>query len=245
MRVLHIDSSIDGERSVSRRLTAAIVARLKESNPNLTLTYRDVATNPVPQLSEAMWFARMVALYEAGILPGEVGEVIVTALRGGARIDPSARRDLAASDAALEEFLAADVVVLAAPMYNFAIPSQLKAWIDTLAVPGKTFRYSAEKGGVEGLAGGKWLILASTRGGIYTPGAHEAFRDHQETYVAEFFGFMGVTDITVVRAEGVNLGPEFRRAALESALAIAATLDAGKVGCTGNLPPAERSALGG
>ena len=102
----------------------------------------------------------------------------------------------------LEEFLAADTVVLGAPMYNFGISSQLKAWIDRIAVAGKTFRYGAE--GVEGLAKGKRLIIASSRGGQYVEGPFAAF-DHQETYLRAVLGFLGITDISVVRAEGVAL----------------------------------------
>lgn len=117
---------------------------------------------------------------------------------------------------ALEEFLAADVVVVGAPMYNFSIPSTLKAWIDRLAIAGKTFRYSAA--GPEGLAGGKRVIIASSRGGIYSEGPAEAM-DFQEDYLRKVFGFFGITDIEVVRAEGVNLGPEQKAKAVAGALA--------------------------
>lgn len=117
---------------------------------------------------------------------------------------------------ALEEFLAADVVVVGAPMYNFSIPSTLKAWIDRLAIAGKTFRYGAA--GPEGLAGGKRVIIASSRGGIYSEGPAEAM-DFQEDYLRKVFGFFGITDIEVVRAEGVNLGPEQKAKAVAGALA--------------------------
>lgn len=116
---------------------------------------------------------------------------------------------------ALDEFLAADVVVVGAPMYNFSIPSTLKAWIDRLAIAGKTFRYTAA--GPEGLAGGKRVIIASSRGGIYSEGPAEAM-DFQEDYLRKVFGFFGVTDIEVVRAEGVNLGPEQKAQAVANAL---------------------------
>lgn len=117
---------------------------------------------------------------------------------------------------ALEEFLAADVVVVGAPMYNFSIPSTLKAWIDRLAIAGKTFRYGAA--GPEGLAGGKRVIIASSRGGIYSEGPAEAM-DFQEDYLRKVFGFFGITDIELVRAEGVNLGPEQKAKAVAGALA--------------------------
>jgi FMN-dependent NADH-azoreductase len=102
-------------------------------------------------------------------------------------------------------------------MYNFSISSQLKAWIDRLAVAGKTFRYT--ENGSEGLAGGKRVIIASSRGGFYGPQTPTAFLDHQETYLRGVFGFFGITDLTFVRAEGVNVGPDQRNAAITAATA--------------------------
>ena len=117
-------------------------------------------------------------------------------------------------NALVEELLAADVVVIGAPMYNFGISSQLKAWIDRIAVAGKTFRYT--ENGVEGLAKGKQVIIASSRGGVYVEGPFAAF-DHQETYLRAVLGFIGVTDLTFVRAEGVAISPENKEQALKSA----------------------------
>ncbi len=117
----------------------------------------------------------------------------------------------------LDAFLAADIVVVGAPMYNFGIPSQLKAWIDRIAVAGKTFRYGAN--GPEGLAGGKQLVIASSRGGVYSEGSPGAAMDFQESYLRSVFGFLGVTDIEVIRAEGVNMSPEHKQKALEAARA--------------------------
>ncbi|MCB1579212.1 MAG: NAD(P)H-dependent oxidoreductase, partial [Xanthomonadales bacterium] len=117
----------------------------------------------------------------------------------------------------LDEFLAADVVVIGAPMYNFSIPSQLKAWIDRVAVAGKTFRYG--ENGPEGLAGGKKLIIASSRGGVYSAGSPAAGMDFQETYLRGVFGFLGITDIEVVRAEGVNMSAEHKQKAIDAARA--------------------------
>jgi FMN-dependent NADH-azoreductase len=125
--------------------------------------------------------------------------------------DPAVR---AGSDV-LDEFLAADVVVIGAPMYNFSIPSTLKAWIDRVMVAGKTFRYGAN--GPEGLAGGKRVVIVSSRGGIYSEGPMQAL-DFQENYLRKVFGFIGVTDIEVVRAEGVNLSPENKVRAVATAL---------------------------
>ncbi len=116
----------------------------------------------------------------------------------------------------LDEFLAADVVVIGAPMYNFGVPSTLKAWIDRIAVAGKTFRYGAN--GAEGLAGGrKRVIIASSRGGFYSAGTAGAAADFQEAYLRQVFGFLGVTDIEFVRAEGVNISPEHKAQALAAA----------------------------
>jgi FMN-dependent NADH-azoreductase len=125
--------------------------------------------------------------------------------------DPAVR----ASNELLDEFLAADVVVIGTPMYNFSIPSTLKAWIDRVAVAGKTFRYGAN--GPEGLAGGKRVIIVSARGGIYSEGPAEAM-DFQEDYLRKVFGFLGVTDVEIVRAEGVNLSPENKVRAIGAAL---------------------------
>lgn len=121
----------------------------------------------------------------------------------------------------LEEFLAADIVVIGAPMYNFAIPSQLKAWIDRIAVAGKTFRYS--ENGPEGLAGGKRVIIASSRGGFYTSGP-AAGMDFQEAYLRTVFGFIGISELEFVRAEGLNINAEQKAAALESAQATIGSL---------------------
>ncbi|SOE95446.1 FMN-dependent NADH-azoreductase [Burkholderia sp. D7] len=224
MKLLHIDSSISGAESVSRQLSANIVTRFKETLPGLGVSYRDLAADPVLHQSPATRFAKLKALYEAGALDGKIGEVVAAAMRGGAPVDASAQDKVAETNAALDEFLAADIVVIGAPMYNFGIPSQLKAWIDCLAAPGKTFSYTAT--GVEGLAGSKRVIVASSRGGFYSAPSPMAFMDHQETFLTSFFGFIGVTDITFVRAERVNQGPEQRQRALESALAEIAVLKA-------------------
>lgn len=115
----------------------------------------------------------------------------------------------------LDEFLAADVVVIGAPMYNFGVPSTLKAWIDRIAVAGKTFRYGAN--GAEGLAGAKRVIIASSRGGFYSAGTPGTAADFQEAYLRQMFGFLGVTNIEFVRAEGVNISPEHKTQALAAA----------------------------
>ncbi len=114
----------------------------------------------------------------------------------------------------LEEFLSADVIVVGAPMYNFTIPTQLKAWIDRITVAGKTFRYT--DAGPQGLAGGKRVIVAIARGGQYAPGT---VGEHAESYLRYVFGFLGITDLTFVRAEGLAISAERRQKALSDALA--------------------------
>jgi FMN-dependent NADH-azoreductase len=198
MKLLHVDSSILGSGSASRALSAQIVAAERGLHPEIAVTYRDLAAQPVAHLSGAH----------------------LAATQGASPEEFALRADIAAGQAALEEFLAADIVVIGAPMYNFGIPSQLKAWIDRLAVAGKTFRYTAK--GAEGLAGGKTVIVASSRGGFYGPETPIAFLDHQESYLRGVFGFFGITDVRFVRAEGLALGPDQRaRAMAEAAGAIA------------------------
>ena len=201
MKLLHIDSSVLGPNSVSRQVSAAIVQRLVATTPGLDITYRDLAANPLAHLSGAHVAARMGAEPEAALSD-----------------------DLAAGATALDDFLAADIVVIGAPMYNFTIPTQLKAWIDRIAVAGKTFRYDAN--GVQGLAGGKRIVIALSRGNFYGAGAPAAVYEHTETYLRGVFGFIGVTDIEVIVAEGIGAGPEQREKAIAGALQAATDLRA-------------------
>ena len=182
MKLLHLDSSALTGNSVTRELTAAIVARWQDKLPQLQVEYRDLDSQPLPHLTA----------------------------RSMTQADPTEAADAART---MEQFLAADVVVIGAPMYNFSIPSTLKAWIDRVAVAGKTFRYTEK--GPQGLAGGKKVIIASGRGGIHT----DAPTDFQEPYLRQVFGFMGVTDIEFVRAEGVAYSPQHRSEAIAGALA--------------------------
>ena len=193
MKLLHVDSSILGPGSVSRHLSASIVAQQQALHPDIEIVRRDLATDPVDHLTGLHLAAAQGAVPESGAL----------------------QADVAAGQAALEEFLAADIVVVGAPMYNFGIPSQLKAWIDRLAVAGRTFRYGAN--GAEGLAGGKTVIIASSRGGFYGADTQAAFLDHQETYLRGVFGFFGITDIRFIRAEGIAMGEAQRQQAIDSA----------------------------
>jgi FMN-dependent NADH-azoreductase len=195
VNILHLDSSVLGAQSVSRTLSADIVARLVKLHPDAKVTYRDLAAHPLPHL----------------------GGDYIAVTRFGAQGEPDASlaRDLVTGQTVLEEFLAADVVVIGVAFYNFTIASQLKAWIDRLALPGKTFRYT--EAGPEGLCHGKRIILAITRGGFYGPDSPAASWEHAESYLRAIFGFMGVTDLEAVVAEGLNAGPEHRDAALSAA----------------------------
>lgn len=179
MKILHLDSSIQGDASASRLLSAAAVERLRAAHDQLEVRYRDLAADPLPHIT----------------LPGFATEVAA---------------------AVLDEFLVADMVVIGAPMYNFGIPTQLKSWFDHILVAGKTFRYGG--GGVEGLAAGKKVIVAMSRGGIYSEGP-AAPNEHAESHMRAMLGFIGITDIEFIVAEGVAYGPDQREAALQAALA--------------------------
>ena len=201
MKLLHIDSSVLGPHSVSRQVSAAIVDRLRLETPNLAITYRDLSSTPLAHLSGSHLAASQ-----------------------GAAPEPALQPDLAAGHAVLEEFLAAGIVVLGAPMYNFTIPSQLKAWIDRIMVAGKTFKYGAN--GPEGLAGGKRVIVAISRGGYYGAGSPAASLEHLETYLRSVFGFLGIANPEFIVADGIQVGPEHREKALAGALQAATSLRA-------------------
>ncbi|MGO8908057.1 MAG: FMN-dependent NADH-azoreductase [Bradyrhizobium sp.] len=201
MKLLHIDSSVLGPHSVSRQVSAAIVDHLRKTAPHLEIVYRDLSSTPLAHLSGSHLAAAQ-----------------------GATSDVALQQDLAAGQAVLEEFLVADTVVLGAPMYNFTIPSQLKAWIDRIVVAGKTFRYGAN--GPEGLAGNKRVIVAISRGGFYGPGTPTAVGEHLETYLRWVLGFIGVKNPEFISADGIQMGPEHREKALAGALQAATNLHA-------------------
>ena len=195
MNLLHIDSSISGDESATRQISAAITMGLARVNPGATVVRLDLDADPIPHLDSR----RLASVRPSPDLPAP------------------AQADVDANGAILQQFLDADVIVIGAPMYNFGIPSQLKAWLDRILVPGKTFRYSPA--GPEGLAGGKKVIVASARGGLYAPGTPGAGNDFQESYLRAVFAFIGIGDVEFIRAEGVAFGPEPRAAALRDALA--------------------------
>lgn len=194
-QLLHIDSSILGGNSVSRQLTAQIVASWRAAHPATEVSYLDLAVETPGHFSaDAMGFR----------LPPS-----------SEQLSEAQKRENAISEALVSQFLAADVLVIGAPLYNFSIPTQLKAWIDRIAQVGRTFKYT-DKGPV-GLAGGKTVIVASTRGGMYSTSDAGNAMEHQESYLQTIFGFFGVTDVRFVRAEGLAMGEAAKAAALASA----------------------------
>ena len=192
--ILHIDSSPLGERSVSRKLTARTLAELKAAYPDSKIITRDFGATPLPHLDGVTIGAfftppdqRNAALNEAAVL----------------------------SDQAIDELIAADIIVIGAPMWNFGIPSALKAWIDHVVRAGRTFKY-----GVNGpeslLPKGKKVIIVSSRGGVYSDGPMKLM-DHQETYLSAVLSFIGLTDVSFVRAEGIAMGAEAAKNAFSDA----------------------------
>jgi FMN-dependent NADH-azoreductase len=199
MKILHIDSSVTGAKSVSRPLSKEATAKLATA-PGSTVTYRDLVGEPLSHYTAVLR------------VHGATPELHT----------PAQKAELAMGETILAEFLAAETIVIGAPMYNFAIPSQLKAWIDLICVAGKTFSYGAD--GPKGLCGGKKVIIVSSRGGKYGPGSPAAGMDFQENYLKTVLGFLGITDITIIRAEGIGYGPEVAKAAIEGAKAEIAKL---------------------
>lgn len=194
MKLLHIDSSILGPNSASRQLSSDIVAGFKAKHSSISVVYRDLVADPLAHLT---------------------GEVLAAASGAPVEQDSSAQRDVAQGNDVLEKVLDADIVVIGAALYNFTIASQLKAWVDRIAIAGKTFRYT--EAGPEGLLGSKKFVVAVTRGGQYAPNSPAASLEHAESYLRGLFGFLGVTDLHFVVAEGLAVGPEQRSEALASA----------------------------
>jgi FMN-dependent NADH-azoreductase len=192
--ILHIDSSILGSNSASRSLTAEIVAKEVKLNAGATLLRRDLVDDELQHLSPAH----------------------LAVFQGNAPSSESLWNDIALGGTYIDELFSADIIIIGVPMYNFSIPGQLKAWLDRVLVAGRTFHYTAN--GPEGLLpAGKKVYVASTRGGVYSGTSPLAHLDHQETLLTAALNFIGLTDITVIRAEGLALGDESRATALASA----------------------------
>jgi len=189
-RVLVIESSARKEGSVSRQLTAEFLANWKAAHPDDEIVVRDLANEPVPHLD--------IDLLGGWTKPaGQQSEAEQAAL--------------ARSERLTAELLAADVLVLAAPMYNFAIPSTLKAWLDHVLRAGVTFKYT--ENGPQGLLTGKRAFVLTARGGIYAGSP----LDHQEPYLRQALGFIGIHDVSFIHAEGLNMGGDFLQQGLARA----------------------------
>jgi FMN-dependent NADH-azoreductase len=178
MRLLHLDSSIMGEASASRTISAAIVERIRAADADIAVTYRDLAAEPIPHMT----------------------------------LDTFMTLDTGTD---VQQFLESDIVVIGAGFYNFSIPSQLKAWIDRIAVKGKTFGYS--ENGPVGLATGKRVIVALARGNVYGEGSPYTAYEHAETLLRSLFTFVGA-DVEFIVAEGLGRGEDARRTAIDNAL---------------------------
>jgi FMN-dependent NADH-azoreductase len=191
--VLILDSAATGDASVSRRLTEAAAQTIRRRDPSARIVRRDIGATPVPHLHEET----------------------VPAIRAGIVETETAREALALSDALVAELQDADLIVIGAPMYNFGMPSTLKAWFDHVLRARLTFRYT--EAGPEGLLKGKKAIVVESRAGLYSEGPAAAM-DHQEPHLRTLLGFMGITDVTFIRAEKLAFGPEAAAAAVADAI---------------------------
>ena len=191
-KVLVLDSAATGDASVSRKLTRELVDSLGAREGGLAIVQRDIGADPIPHLTAET----------------------VTAIRGGAAESDAARAALALSDQLISELREADLIVIGAPMYNFGIPSTLKAWFDHVLRARITFQYS--EAGPEGLMTGKRAIVVESRAGLYSEGPAAAM-DSQEPHLRNLLGFMGITDVTFVRVEKLAFGPEAAEASLAQA----------------------------
>jgi FMN-dependent NADH-azoreductase len=192
-KVLILNSAVTGDASVSNKLTGEFAARLKQRDPSARIVTRDLGANPVPHLLPETF---------AGIRATATTEAETAAL--------------ALSDELVDELRGADLLVIGAPMYNFGIPSSLKAWFDHVLRAGVTFRYT--ENGPEGLLPLDKAVVIETRGGLYSEGPAVAMGS-QEPHLRTLLGFMGVDDVTFVRAEKLGFGPDAVTAAVDNALA--------------------------
>ena len=191
--ILYVSSSPRGSASYSNRVAARVVRELRQADPQATVTVRDLAQDPLPHIDDDF--------------------VAATRSADGPRNDKQ-RAILAQSDALVDELFAADVIVIAAPMINFSVATTLKSWFDYIARAGRTFSYS--EAGPQGLVTGKRVIVVSASGGIYSAGANTAF-DFQIPWLKNMLGFLGMTEVEIIRVEGTALGPDAADQALERA----------------------------
>lgn len=193
MKLLRIDSSAR-RNSVSRRLTEKFVETWKKENPGLEVVSRDLATTELPLITD---------------------EWTLAAHSDPAKLTPAQRETLAVSDALIDELLAADTIVIGAPMYNFTVSAPLKAWIDQVVRAGRTVLWGAN--GAAGTLKGKKVVVLTSRGGSYRPGTRTAQYDYQEPYLRHILGFIGLTDVTFIHAENQKPG-ELAEAARAAAI---------------------------
>lgn len=186
--ILHIDSSPRGDRSFSRKFSYEFITSWKTAHPDDTVTYRDLGHNPVPHVDES-WIA-------AAFSPPQTRS-------------PELNQAIKISDELVDEFLAADRYVFGVPMYNFNIPSTLKAYIDQIVRIGRTFVVSQE-GAFQGLISSKKMLIVTARGGSFTQGSPTAAYDFQEPYLKAIFGFIGITDISLIHVENLSAGDDIR-----------------------------------
>jgi FMN-dependent NADH-azoreductase len=192
--LLFVSSSLFGDASQSRLIASEFIDRWREFRPSTTVVERELTADSIPHLS--------LAAFTASMTPADT--------RDGAE-----RQASALADALIEEVEAADVIVLTAPMYNFSIPSTLKAWIDHITRAGRTFSYGAA--GVEGLLKGRKVFIITGRGGIYSNDSPAKGMDFQEPYLRAMLGFLGLTDVTFIHVEGLNISPEAAASGIERA----------------------------
>ena len=192
--LLFVTASLMGENSKSRQVAGDYIAAAKAAAPGLTVRERHLTPHTIPHLS-------MDTLAALGTAADQRSQAQHAAA--------------AFADKVIEEVEAADAVVIATPMYNFSIPSTLKAWIDHITRAGRTFRYT--ESGPVGLLTGKRVIVVVSRGGIYTGESPARVMDFQEPYLRAFFGFLGVTDVTFVHVEGQAIGPDVAAKNIERA----------------------------
>ncbi len=194
MNLLAINSSILEDYSISRQLMTQFLDHWQYKNPQSEVIYRDLNAHAINHLSSELIKAKQKPVTE---------------------LSPELRRELELSEELISEFLNADELVIGAPMYNFAIPTQLKSWIDRILVAGRTFKYTPQ--GAQGLAGDKQVTIISTRGNHYSSNEEMQAKDFQENYLKTIFNFIGINEIKIIRAEGLHLSEESKKQSMEQA----------------------------